>query len=109
MSTKKTTSRLVIDGARTFIGMDAHYARTLREGFDLLYSQRWDELYLDHDLGGKSTIMPLVVRMENDAFDGKPADVGTIFVHTGNSVGAAQMMQALGGWYHTVRAWVEED
>jgi hypothetical protein len=101
-------SRLVIDDQRTFTGMEAVYARTLKEGSRLLYAQAWDEVYLDHDLSGKSTIMPLVVRLENDAFDGKPADVGLFIVHTSNSVGGHRMMQALSRGYNVVRGWVEE-
>lgn len=36
---------------RKGIPIDAVVARTYREGIDRLKSERWDQLYLDHDLG----------------------------------------------------------
>lgn len=49
---------LVIDDIRTFEGVT--HARTAAEGIRLLESQEWDEVWLDHDLGGCGTIRPVV-------------------------------------------------
>ena len=45
--------RLVIDDQRIFRG-DFVHATTSQEGIELLHSQEWDEVWLDHDLGSDS-------------------------------------------------------
>lgn len=50
-------------------------ARSSGEGIKLLQEHRdsfIDELWLDHDLGGDDTILPVVTLMEEAAFNGKP-------------------------------------
>jgi len=83
-------------------------ARTSREGIELLQEHRdrfIHELWLDHDLGGDDTIMPVVTLMEEAAFSGQPFRIGTIFVHSANPVGAETVVRALTYWdYHVRRA-----
>ena len=83
-------------------------ARTSREGIRLLQEHRErfiDELWLDHDLGGDDTIMPVVALMEEAAFSGRAFHIGTVFVHSANPVGAETVMRSLRRWnYHVRRA-----
>lgn len=85
-------------------------ARTSREGIELLREHRdrfIDELWLDHDLGGDDTIMPVVTLMEEAAFSGRPFYVGTVFVHSANPVGAETVVRSLARWnYHVRRATI---
>ena len=80
-----TTRRiLVIDDLRTMY-FPAEYARTSEEGLAML-EQQWDEIWLDHDLGGDDTISPVVNRLCEMSFLGTPVDVGCIIVHSSNPV-----------------------
>jgi hypothetical protein len=83
-------------------------ARTSVEGIQLLQEHRdgfIDELWLDHDLGGDDSIMPVVTLMEEAAFRGRPFDIGTVFVHSANPIGAEAVVRALTRWnYHVRRA-----
>jgi hypothetical protein len=45
---------LVIDDLRTFSEATSH-ARTFADGVTALVSEKWDKLYLDHDLGETKT------------------------------------------------------
>lgn len=80
---------LVIDDMRDFgWGGWETYARTLEEGMEqLLDPQGWDEVWLDHDLGGDSTIRPLVLLLEEAAINGNHFPIGKIVICTDNSVG----------------------
>ncbi|MCQ4042119.1 cyclic-phosphate processing receiver domain-containing protein [Streptantibioticus rubrisoli] len=81
-------------------------ARTSREGIELLREHRdsfIDELWLDHDLGGDDSIMPVVTLMEEAAFSGRPFHIGTIFVHSANPIGAETVVRALTRWNYQVR------
>jgi hypothetical protein len=81
-------------------------ARTSREGVLLLEEhreQRIDELWLDHDLGGDDSIMPVVALLEKAAFDGRPFAVGMIFVHSANPSGAETVFRVLRRWNYRVR------
>ncbi|MCP2341879.1 cyclic-phosphate processing receiver domain-containing protein [Actinomadura rupiterrae] len=83
-------------------------ARTSAEGIRLLTEHRAvfiDELWLDHDLGGDDTIMPVVTLLEEAAFNGHPFHIGTIFVHSANPTGAETILRVLTRWhYNTHRA-----
>ncbi|GHF77361.1 hypothetical protein GCM10018790_64330 [Kitasatospora xanthocidica] len=87
-------------------------ARTGREGVRLLEEHRdsfIDELWLDHDLGGDDTIMPVVTLLEEAAFNGRPFQIGAVLVHSANPVGAATVVRSLARWSYRVRratAWV---
>jgi hypothetical protein len=81
-------------------------ARTSREGVLLLEGHRdqeIDELWLDHDLGGDDSIMPVVALLEEAAFDGRPFDIGMIFVHGADPSGAETVVRALKRWDYRVR------
>ncbi|MFH8618017.1 cyclic-phosphate processing receiver domain-containing protein [Streptomyces sp. NPDC017979] len=81
-------------------------ARTSREGIQLLQEHRdgfIDELWLDHDLGGEDTIIPVVALMEEAAFNGRPFQIGTVFVHSANPVGAETVVRSLTRWNYRVR------
>ncbi|MGW6913919.1 cyclic-phosphate processing receiver domain-containing protein [Kitasatospora sp. NPDC054939] len=81
-------------------------ARTSRAGVELLQEYRdgfIDELWLDHDLGGDDSIMPVVTVLEEAAFSGRPFDVGTVYVHSANPIGAATVVRSLTRWNYRVR------
>ncbi|MFD0688991.1 cyclic-phosphate processing receiver domain-containing protein [Actinomadura fibrosa] len=81
-------------------------ARTSRDGILLLEEHRdraIDELWLDHDLGGEDSIMPVVTLLEEAAFDGRPFDIGTIVVHSANPAGAETVVRVLRRWGYRVR------
>ncbi|MEU1465665.1 cyclic-phosphate processing receiver domain-containing protein [Streptomyces sp. NPDC005727] len=62
-------------------------ARSSGEGVKLLQEHRdsfIDELWLDHDLGGDDSILPVVTLLEEAAFNGRPFRIGTVFVHSAN-------------------------
>ncbi len=54
-----------------------------------------DELWLDHDLGGADTIMPVVEYLQERAFSGDGLDVRAVFVHSANPVGADSVVLGL--------------
>ena len=74
---------LVVDDLRIFT-FDAVYARTSGEALRLLQSQPWAELWLDHDLGGYDTVVPVLDRMCELAFERTPVDVGLVIIHSSN-------------------------
>ncbi|MCO6010170.1 hypothetical protein NE236_34920 [Actinoallomurus purpureus] len=81
-------------------------ARTSLEGILLLEENRdheIDELWLDHDLGGDDSIMPVVALLEEAAFDGRPFNIGMIFVHSANPSGAEVIVRVLKRWNYRVR------
>ena len=81
-------------------------ARTSREGIQLLQEHRdglIDELWLDHDLGGDDSIMPVVTVLEEAAFSGHPFQIGVIFVHSANPSGAETVVRVLKRWNYQVR------
>ncbi|MBC9715665.1 hypothetical protein H9Y04_24270 [Streptomyces sp. TRM66268-LWL] len=81
-------------------------ARTSREGVELLLEHRdsyVDELWLDHDLGGEDSIMPVVTLLEEAASQGRPFRIGTVYVHSANPIGAETMVRSLSRWNYRVR------
>ncbi|MFE6687440.1 cyclic-phosphate processing receiver domain-containing protein [Streptomyces sp. NPDC057743] len=81
-------------------------ARTSRDGIQLLQEHRdgyIDELWLDHDLGGDDSIMPVVTLLEEAAFSGRPFPIGMVFVHSANPIGAETVVRALRRWNYPVR------
>lgn len=66
-----------------------------------------DELWLDHDLGGDDTIMPVVDFLTETAYTmtaiGASLNVSQIFVHSANPPGARNVVRALEQWYSPVR------
>ncbi|AUG81488.1 hypothetical protein CFP65_6858 [Kitasatospora sp. MMS16-BH015] len=81
-------------------------ARTSRAGIELLREHRdtfIDELWLDHDLGGEDSILPVVTLLEEAAFHGEPYRIGTVFVHSANPIGAETVVRSLLRWEYRVR------
>ncbi|MFJ5776199.1 cyclic-phosphate processing receiver domain-containing protein [Streptomyces sp. NPDC093094] len=81
-------------------------ARTSREGVRLLQEHQdifIDELWLDHDLGGDDSIMPVVTLLEEAAFHGNPFRIGTVYVHSANPIGAETVVRSLSRWKYRVR------
>ncbi|MEV5842916.1 cyclic-phosphate processing receiver domain-containing protein [Streptomyces sp. NPDC051985] len=81
-------------------------ARTSGEGVKLLQEHRdtfIDELWLDHDLGGDDSVLPVVTLMEEAAFHGRPFRIGTVFVHSANPIGAETVVRSLTRWNYQVR------
>ncbi|MEV8626060.1 cyclic-phosphate processing receiver domain-containing protein [Streptomyces sp. NPDC051079] len=96
---------LGIDDLRPF-PRATRIARTSSEGIQLLEEHRdrfIDELWLDHDLGGDDTIMPVVTLMEEAAFNGQPFRVGAVFVHSANPIGSATVVRSLARWSYRVQ------
>ncbi|RFU36578.1 hypothetical protein DZF91_37470 [Actinomadura logoneensis] len=86
-------------------------ARTSHEGIRLLREHREvfiDELWLDHDLGGDDSIMPVVTVLEEAAFNGHPFQIGMIFVHSANPSGAETVVRVLQRWNYQVRRTTAE-
>lgn len=81
-------------------------ARTSSEGIQLLQEHRGifiDELWVDHDLGGDDTILPVVALLEEAAFNDRPFHIGTVFVHSANPIGAETVVRSLSHWRYNVR------
>lgn len=81
-------------------------ARSSGEGVKLLQEHRdsfIDELWLDHDLGGDDSILPVVTLLEEAAFNGRPFRIGTVFVHSANPIGAETVVRSLTRWNYQVR------
>ncbi|MER6086337.1 cyclic-phosphate processing receiver domain-containing protein [Streptomyces sp. NPDC001833] len=81
-------------------------ARSSGEGVRLLQEHRdsfIDELWLDHDLGGDDSILPVVTLLEEAAFNGRPFRIGTVFVHSANPIGAETVVRSLTRWNYQVR------
>ncbi|GAB3868327.1 cyclic-phosphate processing receiver domain-containing protein [Dactylosporangium cerinum] len=98
---------VLVDDLRSFVdGRAAEVARTSAAGVAVLErhrGRRIDELWLDHDLGGDDTIWPVVEVLELAAFEGRPFDIGVVFIHSANPPGGAKMLQALRRWGYEVR------
>ncbi|MFE9553654.1 cyclic-phosphate processing receiver domain-containing protein [Streptomyces sp. NPDC006703] len=81
-------------------------ARSSSEGVKLLQEHRdslIDELWLDHDLGGDDSILPVVTLLEEAAFNGRPFRIGTVYVHSANPIGAQTVVRSLTRWNYQVR------
>lgn len=105
MTTAKTPTVVVIDDLRTFT-FDAIYARTSDAGLKLIdtYTDAGiDELWLDHDLGGDDTIMPIIDELARRAFEERKFPVGRVYIHTSNPAGAATMVRVLSRWGYRTR------
>jgi hypothetical protein len=101
---------VLIDDVRWF--RDARpclMARSSRKGVELLRSlagQPIAELWLDHDLGGDDTVMPVIDFLCEMRFE-----VAQIFIHSFNTRGAVVMKQRLAAagyvvtHHYDVRIW----
>ncbi|MEV5574683.1 Imm21 family immunity protein [Spirillospora sp. NPDC052269] len=96
---------LGVDDLRSLPGV-TRIARTSAEGVLLLEEHRGcfiDELWLDHDLGGDDSIMPVVTVLEEAAFSGEPFRIGMVYVHSANPSGAETVVRVLSRWGYQVR------
>ena len=103
-----TRSILLIDDLRDFLTPDIQaeltIARTSQQALDVLAQKNdWDELWLDHDLGGDDTIMVIVDYLSEKAFFDEPVNVGLVFIHTSNPVGRKQMKLTLDRYGYNTR------
>ncbi len=73
----------------------ATIARTSSEGLGLLANGAWDELWLDHDLGGVDTAWPIIRELERRHAAGANVGVTSVIVHTANPVESIRMIVAL--------------
>ncbi|MFD5570293.1 cyclic-phosphate processing receiver domain-containing protein [Streptomyces cadmiisoli] len=106
-SPEPTPVVLAVDDLRA-LPRATRLVRTSREGVQLLQEHRGmfiDELWLDHDLGGDDSVMPVVTLLEEAAFHGNPFQIGTVYVHSANPIGAETVVRSLSHWkYHVRRA-----
>jgi hypothetical protein len=103
-----TRSILLIDDLRDFLVLDTDaeitIARNSQQALDILAQQNdWDELWLDHDLGGDDTIMVVVDYLSEKAFLDEPVNVDMVFIHTSNPVGRKQMKLTLDRYGYNTR------
>lgn len=81
----------------------ATIARTSQEGLDLLRSGTWDEVWLDHDLSGEDTTLPVVDWLSESAYFDRPV-VPVVYVHSMNPIGADTIVRSLRRYgYQVVR------
>lgn len=87
--------KLIIDDLRVLnLGGNVVYARNLKEAlYDLRNRDKWDELYLDHDLGPNEDIWPVIEFIE-ERWTYDPVKIGQVFIITSNPVGAQRMKLA---------------
>jgi hypothetical protein len=90
-------------------GVPVTVARTSADGLAALEGalaagHRWEQVWLDHDLGGADTIAPVVDWLCSHAARGEPPVTVQVLVHTSNIVGGDTMVRALkGAGYRTMR------
>jgi CheY-like chemotaxis protein len=98
---------LVVDDLRTLAieqgQHDVVHARTVNKAIDLLESGvKWDVIFLDHDMGGDDTTIPVArwirkkVSQREDPEDFDP----NIYIHTMNPVGRRNLKLELMGCNH---------
>lgn len=97
---------VVIDDERTFVyAGEVTYLRSSAEALDWI--ARWytdcrlgvedptiDELWLDHDLGGEDTIVPVAKFLKALSLEG-PLPIERIYVHSQNPVGGDNVMDTV--------------
>jgi hypothetical protein len=92
-------TKLIIDDLRVLnLPGDVKYVRNLAQAMDALKGdQRWEEIYLDHDLGfmtgKKEDIWPIVDYFESRMAK-NPIKTDQIFIITSNPVGRQRMKLA---------------
>lgn len=106
---------LLVDDERDFREPRGHtIARTSREALNILRQVRssgvaLDELWLDHDLGGPDTTIPVLDMLAEASAHDDLFPVRRIFVHSMNNVGAATIMRSLQAYgYRATRVAASE-
>jgi hypothetical protein len=88
---------LIIDDLKSFLWAEQNaynhvtYARTLADGLALVQKTNFEEIWLDHDLGGEDTIRPIVRWLEEHP----PSSTEIIRIISNNPVGQQYIFQAL--------------
>lgn len=94
---------LVVDDERTLTKLDADhdvtYARNVIVAILCLCNGPFDEIWLDHDLGGNETIRPFVDMLEEVAVTTGVLHCNRIVAHSMNPVGRRYIRLALGDLY----------
>lgn len=94
---------LFIDDERTPPHQEeVEIARTSEQALQMIRSNSYSELWLDHDLGGEDTIMPVVDMLAEKAFNDEPYPAD-IVVHTANPVGRETIVRVLRRWGYNVK------
>jgi hypothetical protein len=90
---------VLVDDVRSFRdGRACRIARSPKAALDLLAELRdvaIDELWLDYDLGGDVTVLPVVDHLLEAAEAGRPISIRRVRVHSSNSRGAWQIVNLL--------------
>lgn len=95
---------LVVDDLRLFPFSHCVYARTSLEALDILHSLRsLDSLYLDHDLGGDDTTLPVVDYLRERAHYDDKLSIGRVVVHSDNPPGSETIVRSLSRIYICTR------
>ena len=81
---------------------DIDVARSSAEALKKLSENEYGEIWLDHDLGGNDTIMPVIDFLAEMAFGGSPLQAGMV-IHTANPAGRKSMATTLQRWDYRVR------
>ncbi len=92
---------LFVDDLRDFPlpDLNADIVRSSEAALEQLKSGKaYDEIWLDHDLGGDDTSMPIVYWLAERAFNGNPYPVEKVVVHTANPVGRKNIVSSLTRW-----------
>jgi hypothetical protein len=97
------TKRLVIDDVRT-PSFDAVVSRSSIEALELIRTEHWDEVWLDHDMDQAPVRTPdvtwLTARLEKDLVEfGRTYDVDMFVLHSANSGGRFRMRRHLDSHY----------
>lgn len=94
---------LVVDDERVFTKLNADhevtYATSVTEAMFCLNGAPFDEIWLDHDLGGSSTIRPFVDMMEELAETKDMFLCDRVVAHSMNPEGRKYIRLALGDIY----------
>ncbi len=105
---------IIVDDERAFLGMPTpciytrnsdHAMATLNRVWInqyLHYGLTLESLWLDHDLGEKDDIRPVVEMLSMWAESKRPLMVATINIHSMNPVGAEWCYTTLNQWYGNV-------
>lgn len=106
---------LLVDDLRDFVEIPPDWivliARTSEEALTLLRinnSLSWYRIFLDHDLGGSDTTIPVVDYLSQRAFNGNPVLVEGIALQTSNPVGKRTIRTALTHYGYNVVEHTEE-
>ena len=85
------------------------WVTTWQEGLEILNKRaKWDEVWLDHDLGGipEETIRPLIRELESEGYHQRPYPVNKFILISGNYDGNKYMNDALSKYYSVINVGV---